>query len=1066
MIEITEQMLLDWAGERKLQDARRLLEREIVEEVSIELPVIRGTLRSPVRSLRTGFRILQRGCIESLCPCYESRERGVVCAHVIALALAVRHRYLERASSAARREEEERAARLAALPPTAFLRRAAPGGSGESAEIVLVLPSDWPECWAAGRIDVSALARIKGRCVPLDEVPRDLPLILSPRDERLLFVAEDIAAGARGRFPVGRGDLLSLLDAACGGTLPLEDGRILTIHDAPTVATVLHLDLDSETGELVLSVETNLPERRRADVHVVGRRRGWAGTATELWRLATVLAEPFHPVYGGPVRIPRMAVPQFLRHEWPGLAAALPYEAAVTAEMLDLRPARPSFQVVARGSPASLTVALFAVYDGTRLVAGKSDPAGHFAIPDPDDPLRYYVRHPEAEAEALRRLARCGLTGDTGDRLAPLVGERAVINFLAREVPALRRRGWTITVEGRARNAIEEAVWAVPVVRIIPASDGQTFEVDVRLEDSTGARIPAAEARRALLKGESFIERDGRRVWLDGSAMEALDEIFADCPTLEGSRAGTFRLAAVHAAYVHDSLAALDGVDVEAPADWLGSALRRLASEGAAVASPEDAAEGIPDPPASNLRPYQREGVLWLRRLEQCGFAGILADDMGLGKTLQTLAWLSMPRCHPDARGRPSLVVCPTSLIENWAQEAARFTPSLRVRVVAGAARHSEWTHLDEHDLLITSYALLRRDIEHWRNIRLAAVVLDEAQHIKNRATRNAIAAKGLQAYQRLVLTGTPMENSVADLWSIMDFLMPGYLGSAELFRRRYEVPVQQGGETAEEALVRLRRKLRPFLLRRLKRDVARELPPRIERTATCSLTPDQARVYAELEQRSRERIRSLIAEHGIEAARMEILRTLLRLRQVCCHLELLRLPQTSFEAPSAKLDLLFELLDEACDGGHRVLVFSQFVSMLAIIRRELDRRGWRYCYLDGATVNRLEVVHQFNRDRTIPVFLISLKAGGTGLNLVGADTVILYDPWWNPAVEDQAIDRAHRIGQTRHVYSVRLIARGTIEERVQNLQRRKQELIRAAVQAGGGAERLSWEDLRELLDL
>ncbi|MCX7817710.1 MAG: DEAD/DEAH box helicase [Kiritimatiellae bacterium] len=1064
MIDLTDERLLGWGGERKLQDARRLLERETVEEIIVEPPVVRGTLRSTVRCLRTGFRLLQGGCVESLCPCYESRERGVICAHVIALALAVRHRQLEQGAIAAAGEEAERAARLAALPPTAFLRRAAPGEPGRPAEILLVLPSSWPEQWAAGRLTVRVFARIDGRSVPLEEVPRELPLRLGPRDERLLFVAEDIGAGARSELRTSRGDFLSLLEAAAGGSLALDDGHRLTVHPSPLLQSRLHLDLDGATGELLLSVETPLPGGGVAAIHLLGRRRGWAGCATELWPLVSTLPEAAHAAYGGVIRIPRIAVPQFLRSEWPRLAAQAPHESTVTPEILDLRPAQPSFHVLARGSLASLNVTLYAVYDGTRLVAGKSDPAGQFAIPDPEDPLRYFIRNADAEAEALRMLARRGLVGECGDRLSPLVGERSVVNFLAREVPALRRRGWTFSVEGRAATAMEEAIWAVPVVRIVPAADGRSFEVEVRLEDSGGGHIPASEARRALLKGESFLEREGRRIWLDGSAVEALDEIFADCESSDGSKPGTFRLAAVHAAYVQDSLAALDGVDVEAPPGWAETAMRRLAAarrNGVELESVE-----IPDPPASHLRPYQRQGVAWLRHLERCGFAGILADDMGLGKTLQALAWLAMPRCDPDARGKPSLVVCPTSLMENWAQEAARFVPSLRVRLVAGSGRHDDWERLNDNDLLITSYALLRRDAERWKGIRLAAIILDEAQHIKNRATRNAIAAKGLQGAQRLVLTGTPMENSVTDLWSIMDFLMPGYLGSAESFRRRYEVPIQQGGEAAEEALARLRRKLRPFLLRRLKREVAHELPPRLERVATCSLTAEQTRVYTEILERSRRRIRELIAERGVEAARMEILRTLLRLRQVCCHLDLLRLPQANFEAPSAKLELLFELLEEAADGGHRVLVFSQFVSMLAIIRRELDRRGWRYCYLDGATTNRLEVVREFNRDRSIPVFLISLKAGGTGLNLIGADTVILYDPWWNPAVEDQAIDRAHRIGQTRCVYSVRLIARDTIEDRVQQMQRRKRELIQATVQAGGGAERLSWEDLRELLAL
>lgn len=1066
MIEITERMVLDWAGERKLQDARRLLERETVEDLAVDLPVIRGTLRSPVRSLRTGFRILPRGCIESLCPCYESRERGVICAHVIALALAVRHRYLESSATILRSDDAERTTHLAGLPSAASLRRAQPGERGEPTQIVIELPADWPDRWAAGRLDVAAYARLGGRCVPLNEVARDLPLLLSPRDERLLLVVEDIAGGAQGRFSMSRGDTLSVIDSACGGKLQLSDGRTLTIHNVPLLEPCLHLDLDPATGELVLWIETELPDGRRAEFHFVGRRYGWAGTATDLWRLATVLAEPLHAVYAAPVRVPRLAVPQFLHREWPRLAAATHCTASVSAEMLDLRPAQPAFHVVARGSPASLNVTLFAVYDGTRLVAAKSDPAGEFAIPDPEDVFRYYVRHPEAEAAALERLARSGLNGETGDRLAPLVGERAVVNFLAREVPALRRRGWIVTVEGRAAVAMEEAVWAVPVVRIVPAVNARCFEIDVRLEDATGAEIPASEARRALLKGESFIEREGRRIWFDGSAMEALDEIFADCPAKEGSRPGSFRLAAVYAAFVHDSLAAIDGVTIEAPPNWMEMAMRQLGKAPSATPFGGGVSDETPDPPASVLRPYQREGVAWLRQLERYGFSGILADDMGLGKTLQTLAWLSMPRCHPETQKQPSLIICPTSLIENWAQEAQRFTPNLRVRVIAGAGRRNEWERLNEYDLLITSYALLRRDIEHWRQTQLAAVVLDEAQHIKNRSTRNAMAAKELRAQLRLVLTGTPMENSVTDLWSIMDFLMPGYLGSAELFRQRYELPIQQGGDAAEEALARLRRKLGPFLLRRLKRDVARDLPPRIERVAICTLTPEQARVYAEIEERSRRHIRELIEAHGVEAARMEILRTLLRLRQACCHLDLLRLPNSSFEAPSAKLELLFELLEEAMDGGHRVLVFSQFVSMLSIIRRELERRGWHYSYLDGMVRDRFEVVRQFNCDRSIPVFLISLRAGGTGLNLIGADTVILYDPWWNPAVEEQAIDRVHRIGQTRHVYSVRLIARGTVEERVQQMQLRKQQMIRAAIQAGGGVERLNLEDLRELLAL
>jgi SNF2 family DNA or RNA helicase len=467
------------------------------------------------------------------------------------------------------------------------------------------------------------------------------------------------------------------------------------------------------------------------------------------------------------------------------------------------------------------------------------------------------------------------------------------------------------------------------------------------------------------------------------------------------------------------------------------------------------------------LRPYQADGIRWLRFLERGAFGGILADEMGLGKTIQALGWIVQSRLHSDAQGKPTLVVCPTSLVENWAEEAARFTPGLRVLVLSGTARHDYWDQIPQSDLLITSYALLRRDIEKYAALPLGTLLLDEAQHIKNRATQNALAAKTLQARHRLVLTGTPMENSVADLWSIMDFLMRGYLGNYKTFRQRYELPISQGGEEGEAAQVRLRRKLSPFLLRRLKKDVARDLPPKITRQAVCTLSTEQAAVYRVLLENARRRLSEGVAAHGFQAMRMEAIRILLRLRQTCCHLDLLRQPGLEPGLPSGKMDLFFELLDEALDANHRVLVFSQFVSMLRILRGELDRRGLRYCYLDGSTQDRMGAVREFNTTPEIPLFLISLKAGGTGLNLTGADMVIHFDPWWNPAVEDQATDRAYRIGQQRTVYAVKLITRDTVEEKVLSMQRRKQAMIDATIQSEAEAyHRLDWNEVREILDL
>jgi SNF2 family DNA or RNA helicase len=495
---------------------------------------------------------------------------------------------------------------------------------------------------------------------------------------------------------------------------------------------------------------------------------------------------------------------------------------------------------------------------------------------------------------------------------------------------------------------------------------------------------------------------------------------------------------------------------VEAAPDWIKKAEsqnRKTQLEPVPLGEP---LEGI-------LRDYQKDGVYWLRFLENSGFGGILADEMGLGKTLQTLTWLQLQRKD----SKPALIICPTSLVENWAEEAEKFTPGLRVQKMHGSDRHNHWDKIAECDLIITSYALIRRDLDEYLKHCFSAAVLDEAQHIKNRTTQNAAAVKKVRAEHKLVLTGTPIENSVADLWSIMDFLMPGYLGHHKSFRENYELPIQAGGPEAALAQIKLRRKLHPFLLRRLKREVAKDLPDKIQRVAHCTLSKDQHMVYKQLLEGAKKKISTLVDTQGFNKSRMEILKTLLQLRQTCCHLDLLKLPGLESEYPSAKMELFFELVDEALDAGHRILVFSQFTSMLAIIRKELEERKLKYCYLDGSTKDRQDRVRTFNTDRSIPLFLISLKAGGSGLNLTGADMVIHFDPWWNPAVEDQATDRAHRIGQKNTVYSVKLITRNTVEEKVLQMQRKKKSVIDATLEKDGAFEQgLSWNDVQEMLSI
>ena len=380
-----------------------------------------------------------------------------------------------------------------------------------------------------------------------------------------------------------------------------------------------------------------------------------------------------------------------------------------------------------------------------------------------------------------------------------------------------------------------------------------------------------------------------------------------------------------------------------------------------------------------------------------------------------------------------------------------------------GPDRHRLFDQIPESDIVVTSYALIRRDAEKYRGLEFDTVVLDEAQHIKNRQTQNAQAVKAVRAKYRLVLTGTPMENSVLDLWSIFDFLMPGYLGAAQDFRERYELPITR--DKNSDAASRLSRRLRPFILRRLKRDVAADLPAKLEHVSFCEMTSDQRAVYQQVIEASRKEVLDAVGAQGIAKSRMVVLSALLRLRQVCCDLRLLKLDGVEPANASGKLELFGELLEEVIDGGHRVLVFSQFVSMLTLLKEKLTAEGIEYCYLDGSTTNRGAVVERFQKTATIPVFLISLKAGGVGLNLTGADTVIHFDPWWNPAVEDQATDRAHRIGQTRVVTSYKLITRDTIEEKILLLQQRKRDIIKATLGSEEElAEALSWEDIQELL--
>jgi superfamily II DNA or RNA helicase len=455
------------------------------------------------------------------------------------------------------------------------------------------------------------------------------------------------------------------------------------------------------------------------------------------------------------------------------------------------------------------------------------------------------------------------------------------------------------------------------------------------------------------------------------------------------------------------------------------------------------------------LRDYQREGLGWLHFLQRLGLGGCLADDMGLGKTVQVLAMLDGRRAERAANG-PSLVVVPRSLVRNWIREAERFTPQLRVRDVSAGDRQLDAASLADADLLVVTYGVLRRDAAALREIVFDYAILDEAQAVKNAATASAKAARLLQARHRLAVTGTPIENRLEELWSLFEFLNPGMLGARAGFARLVRAARDPGadsaganGEGGESAAALLSRALRPVILRRTKADVASELPPRTEQTLEVELEPAQRRFYDSILERYRASVLARVDRMGIERSRMHILEALLRLRQAACHPGLVDPARRS--GPSAKLDALVPALTEVVAEGHKALVFSQFTTLLALVREALDAAGLVYEYLDGKTRDRQRAVDRFQDDPACPLFLISLKAGGQGLNLTAADYVFLLDPWWNPAVEAQAIDRTHRIGQTRSVIATRLVARATIEEKILQLQAGKRALADAILAENQG---------------
>lgn len=616
-----------------------------------------------------------------------------------------------------------------------------------------------------------------------------------------------------------------------------------------------------------------------------------------------------------------------------------------------------------------------------------------------------------------------------------LSGDDNIYDFIFRLVPLLQDYASVYYSESLKNLKLKSSVSFSARFRLNSETSMLEFSFDAEGMDRTELADIFRSIRRKKkfyqLKNGSFIKLDSNEFTHLNDFMEKLDV------TPEQLENEYIEMPGFRAAYLDQNIRDLGIHNVER-----NSAYKDFVRN---IREPEDMSFPLPAELKGTLRDYQKFGFKWLKTLDHYKLGGILADDMGLGKTLQIIAMLLFAKKEKGTK--PSLVVVPTSLVFNWCAELDKFAPGLVYTAIVGnrAERQDKINSLGAYDVVITSYPLIRRDIELYGKQEFRYCILDEAQYIKNPASRNAHSVKQVRAETRFALTGTPMENNLYELWSVFDFILPGYLYSYSHFDEKYAKPA--AGEEGYEALSDLNRQIRPFILRRLKKDVLNELPEKIENTMIAELTEEQKKLYLAYLEDIRGEVRQELEEFGLERSRIRILAALTRLRQLCCHPSLF---VENYTGESGKMLLLEEIIQESVEGGHRILLFSQFTGMLQMIRKKLEELRIPSLYLDGSTPvsERGYMVNSFN-EGVGKVFLISLKAGGTGLNLTGADTVIHYDPWWNPAVEDQATDRSYRIGQKKSVYVMKLVTRGTIEEKIIALQEKKRNMIDAVIQPG-----------------
>jgi superfamily II DNA or RNA helicase len=1016
----TETTLRNAASWKAFKEGKSIFDAGSVVEAKAGAGGWQGSVRSGSRPLRVTVRVKSATDLETVCPCPDNRSSGALCAHAVAVGLAA----LAGKSAPSTPNARTASPSSPASAPAKSTTPAAPLAVATVAWQIL-LPLNWRDALSRSKLAATLAIRAK-------EQP-------APADDRLnAWLARERVA-------------------------PKE---ILSIHlDATRISSFLEAIADHPrlgVAKEQLSIAIRSGERFRLDsatradgcVELSPTRHPdpWVEIAGAYWRIGTdnivrvgegtipaSLARPLRELAAGrPLRIP---ITEFFNQldawqEW------VMFPDGSWLDALHFVPAPAGIELSLDGSLQHLEAQLMVRYANASPVPpglGKVDNLPRLL----DD--RCEIRNPAAEEQAVNRLAKSGFQPeDFSNGRWVLKGESSIQDFLVRHLPELRKI-WSVN-EGERFAHVQKQVLIVTPKIDIHGSGEDWLSFGLSFQTSDGIAVPAVDVRSLLRSGRNSGKGSaGKHLVISNEVSDLIEPLFSELDLRQEN--GRFTANARSGELIRELY-------------------KKISKQQNSNHQDTPIVFRVPVTFQASLRPYQSHGAGWLQdRVERFGGA-LLADDMGLGKTIQTIALIEhLFELNTEDSGTV-LVLATASLLGNWAAEFRKFAPGRMVRILHGSGRDKERERVQSGEVVLTSYGTLARDLAWHLKRDYRAVVVDEASLLRNPDTDHARAVAKLKSSHRVALTGTPIENGVRDLWSIFRFIQPGWLGGREDFKDRYEAPLA-AGESSAAVMERLRLKVSPFLLRRTKEQVAPELPSKLFIDEFCDLSPEQQAVYKDLLVEGRRRVDAVADSGNKGAARMQMLTALLRLRQTCCDLALLgndRFNQLVVAKRSAKLQRLLELIEEAVSGNHRMLVFSQFQTQLREIESCIAERGWESLRLDGQSRNRQQLVDKFQQADGPPVFLISLKAGGYGLNLTAADTVVHFDPWWNPAAEAQATDRAHRIGQTRPVTVYRLLTRGTVEEKVVRLQGKKRELATAIDEEGvGDAAGWSMEEMESV---